>query len=252
MLKGLLPQRAVTLMMLQTKRAAWLAVGVVLTVPGIVSPARATAWERTHAAPAASANADGLVLWSFSQPDGEDPSNGPWLLPETCPLPSPDQVTTTPTNGAAAVAPSPAGTAAVTNRAGWLDAVRCDALGMIESGNDDSAIGGAGEVSRFQIMPSVWQRYSASRAYSDPAQARRVAQRHWTALYQYFKAEAHREPGDFDMYVLWNTRFGYYERKGFDPLRLAAVVRDRANRFTNLVEEGERRESTLALAGTRD
>jgi len=37
------------------------------------------------------------------------------------------------------------------------------------------------------------------------------------------------------MYVLWNTRFGHYARKGFEPARLSAVVRDRAHRFVNLV-----------------
>jgi len=34
---------------------------------------------------------------------------------------------------------------------------------------------------------------------------------------------------------LWNTNFGYYARKGFDPARLPAIVRDRAQRFVNLV-----------------
>ena len=54
-------------------------------------------------------------------------------------------------------------------------------------------------------------------------------------LYATFKKQAHREPGDFDLYVLWNTRSGYYAGKGFAPDRLAPVVRDRAQRFVNLV-----------------
>ncbi len=41
------------------------------------------------------------------------------------------------------------------------------------------------------------------------------------------------------MYVLWNTRYGYYASKGFKPARLNPVVRDRAQRFANLVERGE-------------
>ena len=38
---------------------------------------------------------------------------------------------------------------------GLLDERRRFALGMIETGNDDHEIGGLGEVSRYQIMPSV-------------------------------------------------------------------------------------------------
>ena len=37
------------------------------------------------------------------------------------------------------------------------------------------------------------------------------------------------------MYVLWNTRYGYYARHGFKPARLDAAVRERAERFVNLV-----------------
>ncbi len=38
------------------------------------------------------------------------------------------------------------------------------------------------------------------------------------------------------MYVLWNTHYGYYASRGFNPNRLAAVVRDRAQRYVNLVQ----------------
>jgi len=113
------------------------------------------------------------------------------------------------------------------------------ALGMIETANNDEEIGGAGEVSRYQIMPSVWKHYSSSRSYQDPAVSLEVAQQHWSALYTAFVKQAHREPTDFDMYVLWNTRYGYYASKGFNPARLHPVVRDRAQRFTNLVGRGE-------------
>jgi hypothetical protein len=117
-----------------------------------------------------------------------------------------------------------------------LDSRRRFALGEIETGNDDLEIGGAGEVSRYQIMPSVWRQYSSSRCYHDPATSLEVAQQHWSALYARFKQQAHREPTDFDMYVLWNTRYGYYAGKGFSPDRLNAIVRDRAQRFVNLVQ----------------
>lgn len=122
---------------------------------------------------------------------------------------------------------------------GVLDERRQYALGMIETGNHDGEIGGAGEVSRYQIMPSVWRRYSDSRNYHDPGVSLEVAREHWIALYTMFKRQAGREPSDFDMYVLWNTRSGYYSSRDFDPARLGPVVRDRAQRYVNLVQWGQ-------------
>ena len=120
-----------------------------------------------------------------------------------------------------------------------LDDRRRFALGMIETGNDDQEVGGMGEVSRFQIMPSVWRQYSASRRYHDPETSTEVARQHWNALRDSFRQQTHREPTDFDMYVLWNTRHGYYARHGFKPNRLDPAVRDRAERFVNLIQRGE-------------
>ena len=116
-----------------------------------------------------------------------------------------------------------------------LDARHVFALGMIETGNNDWEIGAAGEVSRFQISPAVWKVYSHSRSYSNPAVALRVARRHWKQLARYFRASTGREPRDFDMYVLWNTTYGYYANRNFRPGLLAPVVRNRALRFVNLV-----------------
>jgi hypothetical protein len=120
-----------------------------------------------------------------------------------------------------------------------LDERRQFALGAIETANNDRAIGRAGEVSRYQIMPSVWRRYSGSSYYHNPEVSRAVAQQHWSSLYTSFKKQAHREPNDFDMYVLWNTRYGYYASKGFNSARLHPVVRDSAQRFVNLIEASE-------------
>ena len=126
-----------------------------------------------------------------------------------------------------------------TGSAGVLDRRHQFALGMIETGNDDREIGGAGEVSRYQIMPSVWRHYSGSRSYRNPQVALAVARRHWAVLHDSFKQQAGREPTDFDMYVLWNTHFGYYLGRHFDPVRLSPVVRDRAQRYVNLVQCGD-------------
>jgi hypothetical protein len=120
-----------------------------------------------------------------------------------------------------------------------LDSRRLYALGAIETGNNDNEIGQAGEISRYQIMPSVWKHYSHSSYYDDPQVSRAVAQQHWSSLRASFKKQTGREPDNFDMYVLWNTRCGYYASKGFLPARLDPVVRDRAQRFVNLVERGE-------------
>ena len=62
-----------------------------------------------------------------------------------------------------------------------------------------------------------------------------MAQQHWNRLYTRFLVKAGRIPDDFDMYVLWNTRAGYYQRFGFDPRRIHPTVRDHAQRFVNLV-----------------
>lgn len=146
---------------------------------------------------------------------------------------------------AAAPLPVPAAVPAVAcpietkANASELDTRRQLALGMIETGNNDDEIGGAGEVSRYQIMPSVWKHYSRSSHYQNPAISLAVAKSHWNQLYTRFKQQARREPTDFDMYVLWNTRYGYYASRNFNPARLSAVVRDRAQRFVNLVQREE-------------
>ena len=120
-----------------------------------------------------------------------------------------------------------------------LDAHRRMALGMIETGNRDDEIGGAGEVSRYQIMPSVWRQYSQSQNYRNPDVSLAVAQKYWARLHSLFVKQAHRQPNDFDMYVLWNTHYGYYASKGFNPNHLGSAVRDRAQRYVNLVQCGD-------------
>ena len=143
-------------------------------------------------------------------------------------------------------APAAAPTAVAQNRApavshkpAVLDNRRLFALGAIETGNNDNEIGQAGEVSRYQIMPSVWKHYNHSSYYDDPQVSRTVAQQHWSSLRASFMKKTGREPDNFDMYVLWNTCYGYYASRSFQPGRLDPAVRDRAQRFVNLVERGE-------------
>src|SRR5271156_4592117 len=77
---------------------------------------------------------------------------------------------------------------------------RWDALSMIESGYNDHAIGQRGEVSRFQILPTLWpggnpqneqEALSAARAIMDVRLAR-------------FEHLYHRPATDFEFYILWN------------------------------------------------
>src|SRR5579871_6409501 len=80
-----------------------------------------------------------------------------------------------------------------------LDAKHLFALGMIETGNNDWMIGSAGEVSRYQLMPSVWKSYSKSSDYQNPQVSLQVARQHWFYLASYFKDKTGRMPDDFDM-----------------------------------------------------
>lgn len=128
-----------------------------------------------------------------------------------------------------------------------------EAISMIESGNDDRAIGGAGEVSRYQIMPRVWRSYTSSRAYQNAEISTRIAQKHLEYLEGVFKSRTGREPTDFDRYVLWNAGPTYYNRIGFARRRVHPVIRERATRFVNLREMQEAASSKssgiLAISG---
>jgi len=111
---------------------------------------------------------------------------------------------------------------------------RIAALGMIETGNDDRAVGGAGEVSRYQIKPWIWRQYSQSLSYADRRISTEVAGNHLAVLEDTFKKRAGRAPTDFDIYVLWNAGPTYYSRIGFAKARVHPVIRERARRFVNL------------------
>ena len=113
---------------------------------------------------------------------------------------------------------------------------KIDALGMIESGNNDAAVGSSGEVSRYQIKPRIWRGYSSSRSWRDVRVAALVAQDYITELEDTFRKRARREPTDFDLYVLWNAGPAYYSRVGFARTRVDPAIRERAGRFVNLRE----------------
>lgn len=111
---------------------------------------------------------------------------------------------------------------------------RLEALSQIETGNNDRAVGGAGEVSRYQIKPWIWRQYNDSDAYFNRRVSTQVAEQHLAELAQIFRKRTRREPTDFDLYVLWNAGPTYYKRIGFARSRVHPVIRERAQRYANL------------------
>ena len=107
---------------------------------------------------------------------------------------------------------------------------RLAALSMIESGNDDRAIGRAGKVSRFQIKPSLWRQYAGAApltARTNLDAALRVTQEIMADRCRNFERHFHRPPTDFEYYVLWNAP-GEIRNPG-------KMVTEKARRFCNLV-----------------
>ncbi|HEY2328300.1 MAG TPA: hypothetical protein VGI63_00615 [Verrucomicrobiae bacterium] len=108
---------------------------------------------------------------------------------------------------------------------------RFSALSMIESENDDFALGQHTEVSRFQIRREVWLQTTnapisdATNAAVALAVAQVIAQKRCENF-----AKQHGRPAtDFEFYVLWNS-----------PAQVnhpGRAVRERAGRFENLVRK---------------
>jgi hypothetical protein len=105
---------------------------------------------------------------------------------------------------------------------------RWTALSQIESGDDDRAVGAAGEVSRYQIRPEVWRRYAPTDAdWTNATNALSVARQAMQERCAAYERQAHRPPTDKEFYILWNA-----------PAQLqhpGKAVLDRAERFSNLV-----------------
>ena len=78
---------------------------------------------------------------------------------------------------------------------------RWEALSMIESGNNDHAIGLVGEISRFQIRPELWPGGNPE----NPQEALTVAQKTMQSRVDHFLRRHNRQPTDFEFYVLWNA-----------------------------------------------
>ena len=101
---------------------------------------------------------------------------------------------------------------------------RWEALSMIESGNNDRAVGAVGEVSRFQIRPELWPGGDPL----NPQEALTAAQKTMTPRLTRFARSHKRQPTDFEFYVLWNAPWQADHPSG--------TVKERARRFANLVQ----------------
>jgi hypothetical protein len=120
-----------------------------------------------------------------------------------------------------------------------------DSLGMFESGASkpdrcaaDRVRGNSGEVSRFQIMPAVWSRYSRSREYDNPEIAWSVAQRILQDRTQWFLNITGRQPSALELYLLWNKP-GHFSAVGFSTSRVSPHFKTRAQRFANLFHDNQ-------------
>jgi len=97
----------------------------------------------------------------------------------------------------------------------------------------DLKIGRSKEVSRFQILPQVWQQYTTSQDYVNPTTAWSVAERILRDRRETFRRCTGREWNDRELYLMWNAP-GAYAQANFNPKKLSRVVRERAERFANL------------------
>jgi len=100
---------------------------------------------------------------------------------------------------------------------------RWAALSMIESGDDDQAIGPGGEVSRFQIRPQLWPGGNPQ----DTQTALAAAQQIMLPRLELFQRTHQRLPTDFEFYVLWNAPWQVDHP--------STAVTERARRFSNLI-----------------
>jgi hypothetical protein len=103
----------------------------------------------------------------------------------------------------------------------------------------DRKVGTKREVSRFQILPSVWQEYSRSRDYQNPEVAWQVAARILSDREREFREATGRTWEPLDLYIMWNAP-GHYRKVGWNRSRVSRVVMERAQRFANLMEERTR------------
>jgi len=103
----------------------------------------------------------------------------------------------------------------------------------------DFMVGSRKEISRFQILPSVWTEYSDAQNYQDPNAAWRVTVKILHDREETFRRATGREWDPVDLYLMWNAP-GVYQRARWDCRKVSRAVLERAKRFRNLFEERTR------------
>jgi hypothetical protein len=103
------------------------------------------------------------------------------------------------------------------------------ALSAVESGDDDNARGRDGEVSRYQILKSVWKQYGKGLSYKSEHDSTVVAGKIMRDRIGQFSKVRGRRPTRVELYVLWN--------KPAHALRgeWSKLTNERAKRFANLM-----------------
>jgi hypothetical protein len=121
---------------------------------------------------------------------------------------------------------------------------RLDALGLIESGNNDFAVGTHQEVSRYQIQTDLWKQTCDENGLAgkglmptNPADARLVVEIIMKARCSAFESRYHHAPDDFEFYLLWHRPACYIGRSM--SRAVTAVEADRARRFARLCRNPE-------------
>lgn len=128
------------------------------------------------------------------------------------------------------VGKAPVGTSASPSAKRWCPSGSLfQALSAIESGDDDNAVGRSGEVSRYQIMRSVWRKYGNGLNPRNPVHAKSVALKILLDRSEAFALRHNRPPSNRELYGLWNAPA--------QTMRLAMSrrVTERAVRFESLV-----------------
>ena len=116
------------------------------------------------------------------------------------------------------------------------------ALSQIESNDNDAAVGKAGEISRWQMMPEVWDNAThkpraMARIYKE---ALPVARKELESRIGYFRYNLNRDPVPEQVYALWNIGAICFKNMHFDDSLLSWRLQATCERFANLVRKLER------------
>jgi hypothetical protein len=117
------------------------------------------------------------------------------------------------------------------------DAIRFAALSMIESGDNDITIGPDGEISRYQILPEIWRKYTKlplSEA-ANPVAALNVARAIMSDRMSRFSNFQFSSFKPQQFYLLWHRPARLFA--AHYPSLITAREAGRAQRFANLCEK---------------